>query len=62
MNSQDSKPTRKPEDTMNWADYADALARPTGSQMKVMQRIKGRRLRDQYLDEVVIVKVEQPES
>jgi hypothetical protein len=62
MSSQDSKPTQPTEDAMNWADYADALSRPKAGQVKTIEKIKGRRLRDQYLDEVTVFKTERPVS
>lgn len=59
MSSQDAKPTQKPEDVMNWADYADALARPATRYVVTTEKIKGRRLRDRYRDEVTLVKIEE---
>lgn len=62
MSSRDTQPKQKPEETMNWADYADALARPVGPAVVTTETIKGRRLRDQFRDEITIVRVEQPIS
>ncbi|HZP92008.1 MAG TPA: hypothetical protein VFB20_03875 [Burkholderiales bacterium] len=46
------------EDTMNAADYIDALLRPPPNRLVVTrQKIKGRRLRDQYVEEVTVTKV-----
>lgn len=60
MSSRDAQPKQKPEETMNWADYADALAR--GPYTVTTETIKGRRLRDQFRDEVTIVRVERQMS
>lgn len=46
------------EEDLNVADYVDALLRPKSQRLVLFQeKIKGRRLRDQYLDEVTVSKV-----
>lgn len=56
-NNLDSEETPKAAD-YNAADYVDSLLRPKSPRTVVVQeKIKGRRLRDQYMDEVVVSKV-----
>lgn len=61
-NNLDSEETPKAADynaaDYNAADYVDSLLRPKSPRTVVVQeKIKGRRLRDQYMDEVVVSKV-----
>lgn len=52
-----------PDDTLNWADYIDALTHQDGRRnVRVSRRIEGRRLRDSYRDEVELSKVVHPLS
>jgi hypothetical protein len=52
------QPRKKDEKVMNPADYVDALLRPQSQGYVVTQsKIKGRRMRDQYLGEVTVTKV-----
>ena len=45
-------------DDLNPADYVDALLRPQSPRFIVAQeKIKGRRLRDKYLEEVTVTKL-----
>ena len=45
-------------DSLNPADYVDALLRPQSPHFIVTQeKIKGRRLRDKYLDTVTVTKL-----
>lgn len=53
----DKKPT-EPTPIANAADYVDALIRPKLDAPKVTRRvIDGRRMRDKYLEQVVITEV-----
>ena len=46
------------DENLNWADYVDALSRQGHrKEVLVSERIRGRRLRDQYLDEVKVFKL-----
>jgi len=46
------------DENLNWADYVDALSRQgQRKEVLVSERIRGRRLRDQYLDEVTVFKL-----
>ena len=48
---------------VNPADYVDSLLRPKSDRYVVTkQKIKGRRLRDQYLDEVTVIKIVEPQA
>ena len=49
------------DENLNWADYVDALSRQ-GRRKEVLarERIRGRRLRDRYLDEVTVFKPVRP--
>ena len=48
---------------MNAADYVDALLRPKSDRYVVTrERIRGRRLRDQYLPEVTLTKIVDPQN
>ena len=53
-----------PDDSLNWADYVDALLhQDTRRNVLVSQTIKGRRLRDGYRDQdVEVTKVLHPLS
>ena len=47
------------DENLNWADYVDALSRQgPRKEVLVSERIRGRRLRDQYLEEVTVLKLE----
>jgi hypothetical protein len=49
------------DESLNWADYVDALKRQgEPREMLVSERIKGRRLRDRYLDGVTVFKQVPP--
>lgn len=53
----DKKPT-EPAPIANAADYVDALIRPQPDAPKMSRRvIDGRRMRDKYLEQVVITEV-----
>lgn len=59
----DPQQPKKPEEVMNAADYVDALLRPKSDRYAVVhEKIKGRRLRDQYLEEVTVIKAAEPQS
>ena len=61
MDPHDSEPPKNPEQA-NPADYVDALLRPAAGRCVVREElIKGRRLRDRYLERVTI-KVIAPED
>jgi hypothetical protein len=46
------------DENLNWADYVDALSHQgQRKEVLVSERIRGRRLRDQYLDEVTVFKL-----
>ena len=46
------------EETLNAADYVDELLRPKSQRLVVLQeKIKGRRLRDRYLEEILVSKI-----
>jgi hypothetical protein len=58
----DPQQSSKPEEIMNAADYVDALLRPKSERyVAVHEKIKGRRLRDQYLEEVTVIKAVEPQ-
>jgi hypothetical protein len=62
MNSRVPEQTHEPEDTMNAADYVDSLLRPKSERVVVASyKIKGRRLRDQYLEEVTVTRLIEPQ-
>ncbi len=47
--------------SLNWADYVDALQRQgEPREVLVSERIRGRRLRDRYLDSVTVFRVARP--
>ncbi len=48
MPSQNAKPKQNREETMNWADYVDALARGGNPDTGTEHRPTGRRLRDPH--------------
>jgi hypothetical protein len=57
MSVQDKHKSRNPI-ISNYADYVDALLRPTSIRYHIEQRtIAGRRLRDRYRKEVKVTKV-----
>jgi pyruvate dehydrogenase complex dehydrogenase (E1) component len=50
-----------PDETLNWADYVDALLhQDTRRNVLVTQSIEGRRRRDQYRDQIEVTKVIHP--
>jgi hypothetical protein len=51
------------DEDLNWADYIDALRRQ-GEPREVLlaERIRGRRLRDRYLDHVTVFKLVRPRA
>ncbi len=54
-------PTHGIDEDLNWADYVDALRRQgEPRQVLVTEQIRGRRLRDRYLDHVTVFKVVRP--
>ncbi len=55
MGSQDAQHPGNSEETMNWADYADALSRNPELIPVTQQKIRGRRLRDQYVEETILM-------
>lgn len=51
----------EPDDSLNWADYCDALTHQDGRKnVRVSHKIKGRRLRDALRDEVEYSKLVHP--
>ena len=63
MNARASQQTKELADTMNAADYVDALLRPKTDRIIVShERIKGRRMRDQYLDQVTLTRIVEPQA
>jgi hypothetical protein len=51
------------DENLNWADYVDALQRAGESkEVLISERIRGRRLRDRYLDQVTVFKRVRPHS
>lgn len=62
MDARDPHHLKIPRKISNPADYVDALLRPGSDRYVVTkERIKGRRLRDQYLEEITIIKVVEPQ-
>jgi hypothetical protein len=62
MDARDPQQPQVLEEIMNPADYVDALLRPKSDRHVVTkERIKGRRLRDQYLEEVTVIKFVEPQ-
>jgi hypothetical protein len=62
MDARDPQQPKVHETIMNPADYVDSLLRPKSDRYVVTkEKIKGRRLRDQYLDEVTVIKVVEPQ-
>ena len=57
-----NKPARPPPPIANAADYIDALTRPSTQDLMVKKKvIPGRRMRDKFRKEVVVVEVvEEP--
>ena len=54
---------RNIDEDLNWADYVDALRRQgEPREVLVTERIRGRRLRDRYLDHVTVFKVVRPRA
>lgn len=63
MDARDPQLPKKPEEITNCADYVDALLRPKpGPYVVKREKIKGRRLRDRYRDEVTITRIVEPQS
>ena len=63
MNRQQTDHDLEVDDSLNWADFVDALRRQ-GSRKEVLvaQKIKGRRMRDSYLDHVTLFRLVRPHS
>lgn len=62
MDAREPQQTKIPEQVMNPADYIDALLRPKpGRPVVVREKIKGRRLRDRYLEEITVIKAVEPQ-
>jgi len=50
-----------PDESLNWADYVDALLhQDTRRNIRVTETIKGRRLRDDYRDQVEVSRMVHP--
>ena len=61
MSRQIADDDTKIDENLNWADYVDALRRQgKPSQSIVAEKIRGRRLRDRYLDQVTLFKPVRP--
>jgi hypothetical protein len=59
----DRRPTNEinPEESLNWADYIDALLhQDTRRNVLVTEPIEGRRLRDNYRDHVEQTRIVHP--
>ena len=63
MTHQDSRTTISPDESLNWADYIDALTHQDRHRhVLISEKIQGRRLRDRYLPEVTRDKLIHPLS
>jgi hypothetical protein len=61
MDAREPRQPKNHEELMNPADYVDALLRPQPARYAVVtEKIKGRRLRDRYLQEITVVRLVDP--